>query len=100
MSLHPAHAAPSGRMIDAVLRFADVQEEVEGGRTRLRLSRRRLREPEVRAALGGDARRAGALSVVFDDREAEIVEVADDPKDGERWMAALERAYERRSFRR
>ncbi len=91
--------APSGRMIDAVLRFADVHEEMGESRTRLRLSRERLRQPEVRAALGGDARRAGAISVIFDEREAEIVEVANDPEpEAERWMAQLERAYERRTW--
>jgi hypothetical protein len=94
------HSAPSGRMIDAVLRFADVQEEIDGRRTRLRLSRQRLRQPEVRAALGQDARRAAKISVIFDDHEAEIVEVANDPgpEDGDRWMSALERAYERRTW--
>lgn len=94
------HGAPSGRMIDAVLRFADVHEEIDGRRTRLRLSRQRLGQPEVRAALGSDARRAAQISVIFDDQEAEIVEVAKDPdpEDGDRWMAALERAYERRTW--
>lgn len=100
MPLHTASPAPSGRMIDAVLRFADVHEEIDGRRTRLRLSRQRLRQPEVRAALGEDARRAAKMSVIFDDQEAEIVEVANDPdpEDGDRWMQALERAYERRTW--
>jgi len=103
MPLHTAlhaHAAPSGRMIDAVLRFADVHEEIDERRTRLRLSRQRLRQPEVRAALGQDARRAAKISVIFDDQEAEIVEVANDPdpEDGDRWLSQLERAYERRTW--
>ena len=100
MPLQTAHQAPSGRMIDAVLRFADVQEEIDERRTRLRLSRQRLRQPEVRAALGQDARRAGQLSIIFDEQEAEIVEVANDPEpeDGDRWLAQLERAYERRTW--
>ena len=100
MPLHIASHAPSGRMIDAVLRFADVHEEIDGRRTRLRLSRQRLRQPEVRAALGEDARRAAKMSVIFDDQEAEIVEVPNDPdpEDADRWMQALERAYERRTW--
>jgi hypothetical protein len=87
-------------MIDAVLRFADIQEEIDERRTRLRLSRQRLRQPEVKAALGQDARRASKLSVIFDEQEAEIVEVANDPEpeDGERWLQQLERAYERRTW--
>jgi hypothetical protein len=100
MPLQSASHAPSGRMIDAVLRFADIQEEIDERRTRLRLSRQRLRQPEVKAALGQDARRASKLSVIFDEQEAEIVEVANDPEpeDGERWLQQLERAYERRTW--
>ncbi len=93
--------APSGRMINALLQYADVQEDLGEGRLRMRLSKGRLRRPEVRAALGRDLDRAGRISVIFDEREAEIVEVANDPEpEAERWMAQLERAYERRSFRR
>ena len=78
MTPFPAAAAPSGRMINALLEFADVQEDLGGGRTRMRLSRARLVQPEVRAALGDDVERAAHLAVVYDEREAEVVEVAND----------------------
>ena len=93
-------AAPSGRMINALLQYADVQEDLGEGRLRMRLSKEGRRRPEVRAALGRDLDRAARISVIFDEREAEIVEVANDPEpEAERWMAQLERAYERRSWR-
>ena len=79
---HPAEASPlpSGRMINALLQFADLQEDLGGGRTRMRLSRARLRQPEVKAALGEDAERCADLAVVYDEREAEVVEVSGAPR--------------------
>ena len=70
--------APSGRVINALLQFADVQEDLGGGRIRMRLSRRRLGQADVRAALGADAERAADLAVVYDEREAEVVDVTED----------------------
>ena len=69
---------PSGRTLDALLQYADVQEDLGGGRIRMRLSRRRLNQADVRAALGADVERAGELAVVYDEREAEVVDVAAD----------------------
>jgi hypothetical protein len=71
-------ALPTGRLISEVLRLADVHEDLGGGRTRLRLSPRRLKQPEVRAVLGPDAGLAATLSVIFDEREAQIVQVSND----------------------
>ena len=71
-------ALPTGRLISEVLRLADVHEDMGGGRTRMRLSQRRLKQPEVRAALGTDAGIASTLSVIFDEREAQIVQVSND----------------------
>jgi len=90
-------AAPSGRLINELLRWADVQEDLGDGRTRLRLSKKRLKDREVRAALGADAARAADVAVVFDDREGEIVQVAavaPEPLDGDSWSQEAERAYE------
>ncbi len=92
--------APSWRMINALLQYADVQEDLGGGRSRMRLSKEGRRRPEVRAALGRDLDRAARMSVIFDEREAEIVEVANDPEpETERWTAQLDRAYAARSWR-
>ena len=71
-------AVASGRLISEVLRLADVQEDLGGGRIRLRLSQARLKQPEVKAALGEDVSRAAELAVVYDEREAEVVDVTED----------------------
>ena len=68
-------AVASGRLISEVLRLADVQEDLGGGRIRMRLSQGRLKQPEVKAALGADVKRAAELAVVYDEREAEVVDV-------------------------
>ena len=71
-------AIASGRLISEVLRLADVQEDLGGGRIRMRLSQARLKQPEVKAALGPDVKRAAELAVVYDEREAEVVDVTAD----------------------
>jgi len=76
-------AVASGRLISEVLRLADVQEDLGGGRIRMRLSKARLKQPEVKAALGEDVKRAAELAVVYDEREAEVVDVAAEAKSWE-----------------
>lgn len=66
---------PPATLIDAVLRYHDEAHDQGGGRTLLRLSERRLHEPEVEAALGGDTRRAGRVSILWNERESEIIRV-------------------------
>ena len=70
--------APSGRTLDALLQYADVTEDLGGGRLCLRLSPRRARSAEVKAAFGADAKRAAKLAVIYDEREAEVVEIGRD----------------------
>ena len=70
--------APSGRTLDALLQYADLVEDLGGGRLCLRLSPRRARSAEVKAAFGADARRAAELAVIYDEREAEVVEIGRD----------------------
>lgn len=87
---------PSGRLVNEVLRLADIQEDLGGGRTRMRLSPSRLRQREVRAALGPDARRAACVSVIFDEQEEQIVTVSTDLSElaeATAWMAEVEAAY-------
>ena len=90
--------APSGRTLDALLQYADVQEDLGGGRLCLRLSPRRARSAEVRAAFGADAKRAAALAVIYDEREAEVVEIGrDEPPMGVEgdWDEHFEREFDR-----
>ncbi|TAJ69499.1 MAG: hypothetical protein EPO51_22530 [Phenylobacterium sp.] len=66
---------PPAAVIDAVLRFHDVEVDQGGQRTLLRLSERALREPQVAAALGADARRAANIAILWNERESEIIRV-------------------------
>ena len=70
----PTPTLPPAAVVDAVLRFHDVALD-QGECTLLRLSERRLREPEVRAALGSDAGRASRVAILWNERESEIVRV-------------------------
>jgi hypothetical protein len=71
----PERPAPTAALIDAVLRFHDVTYDQGGGRSLLRLSEDRLHEPEVEAALGKDASRAARVSILWNERESEIIRV-------------------------
>ena len=64
-----------GVVVDAVLRFHDQAEEQGAGRTLLRLSPKRLRQPEVKRALGKLAARAAGVSIVWDEDESQIIRV-------------------------
>ena len=64
-----------GSLVDAVLRFHDEAQDQGSGRTLLRLSAKRLHEPEVEAALGELAPRAGRVSILWNERESEIIRV-------------------------
>jgi hypothetical protein len=68
-------APPPAALVDAVLRYHDVAADQGGGRTLLRLSERRLHEPEVEAALGPDTGRAGRVAILWNERESEIIRV-------------------------
>ncbi|WP_293680590.1 hypothetical protein [uncultured Phenylobacterium sp.] len=71
----PMPTLPPAAVVDAVLRFHDVALDQGGERTLLRLSERRLHEPEVEAALGAHADRAGRVAILWNERESQIVRV-------------------------
>ena len=83
----PAYARPARRfevferpalpaaVVDAVLRFHDEEQDQGAGRTLLRLSQRRLRDKEIRAALGELTQRAANVSILWNEREGEIIRV-------------------------
>ncbi|MDB5451861.1 MAG: hypothetical protein JWO33_439 [Caulobacteraceae bacterium] len=62
-------------VVDAVLRFHDQAEDQGSGRTLLRLSPGRLHDAEVEAALGDLAPRAARVSILWNERESEIIRV-------------------------
>ncbi|RAK52322.1 hypothetical protein [Phenylobacterium deserti] len=73
--------APSplpGAVVDAVLRFHDEVQDQGGGRSLLRLSDERLHDAEVEAALGDLAPRAARVSILWNEREGEIIRVLED----------------------
>ena len=67
-------ALPSS-VVDAVLRFHDEEQDHGSGYTLLRLSKKRLRDAEVKAALGDQKKRAANVSILWNERESEIIRV-------------------------
>jgi len=80
-SRSPSRSRPplTGAIIDAVLQYADLQEDQGCGRTLLKLSARRLSEASIKARLGTNLDRARGVSILWNDREGEIVRVFDQP---------------------
>lgn len=68
---------PSAELIDAILAYADVEEEAGGGRLRRRVSAGRLAELEARGLIDTTAERAAEVAILWDEREGEIVRVLD-----------------------
>jgi hypothetical protein len=64
-----------GVVVDAVLRFHDEEQDQGAGRTLLRLSQKRLRQPEVKKALGKLAGRAANVSILWNEDESQIIRV-------------------------
>ncbi|HEX2559362.1 hypothetical protein [Phenylobacterium sp.] len=75
----PVRTPLPGAVVTAVLRFSDILVDQGGGRTLMRLSDDRLADPEVRTWLGEALPRAAGVSVLYDDREEEIVRVFEAP---------------------
>ncbi|WP_369060231.1 hypothetical protein ABOZ73_01810 [Caulobacter sp. 73W] len=68
----------SSDMISAVLAFADVAEPAGPNRTKLRISPERLAQADVMQALGGGVARVADITVVWNEREGQVVRVIDD----------------------
>jgi len=64
-----------GSIVDAVLRYHDEVQDQGSGATLLRLSEKRLRQPEVKKALGKLARRAANVAVLWNEDESQIIRV-------------------------
>ena len=70
-----ASAPLPGAVVDAVLRYHDEAQDQGCGRSLLRLSARRLHDAEVAAALGELTARAAGVSILWNEREGEIIRV-------------------------
>ncbi|WP_269716725.1 hypothetical protein [Caulobacter sp. NIBR2454] len=68
----------SSDMISAVLSFADLAEPAGVGRTKLRISPQRLSQADVLTVMGGAAGRLADITVVWNEREGQVVRVIDD----------------------
>jgi len=68
-------SALPGSVVDAVLRFHDEEQDQGYGRTLLRLSEKRLRNPEVRKVLGKLAARAANVAILWNEDESQIIRV-------------------------
>jgi len=64
-----------GAVVDAVLRFHDEAQDQGYGRTLLRLSEKRLRNPEVRKTLGKLTARAANVAILWNEDESQIIRV-------------------------
>ena len=64
-----------GAVVDAVLRFHDEDQDQGSGRTLLRLSEKRLRQPAVKKALGKLAQHAANVSILWNEDESQIIRV-------------------------
>ena len=68
---------PSGALINTVLEYADLRDDMGGGRVMLRISPARLAEPKVRKGLGADAARLGEMAIIWDERDDSLFRVLD-----------------------
>ncbi len=91
-----ARSLPSTVMIDAVLRLADRREPAGGCRVRLSLSDLDKVDAETRRLLGETYRRLIEISIIWDEREAQIVRVAQTPA-ARSWLEDEEEAMWRHS---
>lgn len=78
LRLAEPHHPPSSALINVILEYADVQQDLGGRRLILRLSARRMKDPVIREILGREARRLAEVSILWDDEEGEIIRVLDD----------------------
>jgi hypothetical protein len=67
-------------MIDAVLRLADQRAPAGGCRVRLSLSGLDKVDAETRSLLGETYKRLTEISIIWDEREAQIIRVAQAPQ--------------------
>lgn len=80
--------APSAELVNVILEYADVQQDVGCGRVILRLSQRRMKDPVIRKRLGREAPRLSSVSILWDEDAAQLVRLYDEgqPEDEPDWL--------------
>ncbi len=68
---------PSQSVVAAVLQFADAREEHDDGLVTLRFTAARLARDDMALILGAEVGRAADVSIVWDEKEGEMVRVID-----------------------
>ncbi len=72
------HQPPSGALINVILEYADIQQDLGGDCCILRLSARRMKDAVIKEILGREAKRLADVSILWDEQEGEIIQVRDD----------------------
>jgi hypothetical protein len=70
-------APPSGALLNAILSYADISEDIGGGLTLLRVSAKRMDDAVITQSLGREAARLADVSILWNDDESEIHAVLD-----------------------
>lgn len=70
-------APPSGALLNAILSYADISEDIGGGLTVLRVSARRMNDAVITDMLGREASRLADVSILWNDNQSEIQCVLD-----------------------
>jgi hypothetical protein len=70
-------APPSGGLLNAILSYADISEDIGGGLTLLRISAKRMDDGVITQSLGREAARLADVSILWNDDESEIHAVLD-----------------------
>jgi hypothetical protein len=70
-------APPSGALLNAILSYADLSEEIGGGLTVLRVSARRMNDRVITDLLGREAARLADVAILWNDDQSEIQYVLD-----------------------
>jgi hypothetical protein len=65
-------APPSGALLNAILSYADLSEEIGGGLTVLRVSARRMNDKVITDMLGREAARLADVAILWNDDQSEI----------------------------
>jgi hypothetical protein len=68
----PQVAPPSGALLNAILSYADISEDIGAGLTVLRVSARRMNDGVITSMLGREAARLADVSILWNDDQSEI----------------------------
>jgi hypothetical protein len=68
----PQVAPPSGALLNAILSYADISEDIGAGLTVLRVSARRMNDRVITDMLGREAARLADVSILWNDDQSEI----------------------------